>query len=307
MAHTPITSKEYSVFTNLEAPLTALFYDQMSSALSAYSDIDTLFNPNQTSSRASERTQGMGGFGDIPEYTTASGIEYDSPDVLYQMEYIHKEFARGFAVERKQVDDNEWGVINSLPTQLGLAAARTVLKAKHSIFSNAFSASYVGGDNVALCSNSHPRSPNDATVQDNLGSSALSHDAVVTTEAAMMAFTDSKGNPMNVVPDTILVSLAKKADAQVIAGSALRSGVANNDINTNASYKVIYTPYLTGNSWFLIDSMMARQYLRWFWRVQPEFAVDPKSDFDLVAKYRAYMRYSYGWDHWCWIYGHSVA
>lgn len=306
MANTPITNAEYSVFTNLTTPLTALFYDQVMSGLASGDNLKALFNPNQTSTRASERNQGMGGFGDIPEYTGT--IEYDSPDVLYQKEYQHVEFARGFAVTRQQVDDNEWGVINSLPTQLGMAFGRKVVKDMASIWNNAFSASYLGGDSVALCSNSHPRSPNDAaTVQDNLATTALSHDAVVAAEAAMLGFTDSKGQPLNIVPDTILVPLALKATAQVIAGSALRSGVANNDTNTNAGYNVIWSSYLTdSNNWFLIDSMAARMWLRWFWRVQPEFALDPGSDFSLVAKYRGYMRYSYGWDHWAWIYGHSV-
>jgi len=48
----------------------------------------------------------------------------------------------------------------------------------------------------------------------------------------------------------------------------------------------------------MIDSQQAPMHLLWFWRVNPEY--------NLVAKYRGYMRYSFGWDDPRWIYGHNV-
>jgi len=47
--------------------------------------------------------------------------------------------------------------------------------------------------------------------------------------------------------------------------------------------------------------------LLWYWRVRAELGIDPTSDFNLVAKYRGYMRYSFGWDDFRWVYGHEVA
>ena len=61
------------------------------------------------------------------------------------------------------------------------------------------------------------------------------------------------------------------------------------------------------NNWFMIDSMLAKMYLNWYDRVPMEFAMDPTSDFSLEARFRGYMRYSYGWDDWRWIYGHNVS
>ena len=54
------------------------------------------------------------------------------------------------------------------------------------------------------------------------------------------------------------------------------------------------------------DSGLARRHLWWFDRVAPEFVMDPTSDFNLVTRYRGYMRYSFGADDWRWLYGHSV-
>ena len=46
----------------------------------------------------------------------------------------------------------------------------------------------------------------------------------------------------------------------------------------------------------------SRHELNFFWRVRPEFKRE--EDFDtLVAKYRGYMRYSYGYSDWRGIVG----
>ena len=48
-------------------------------------------------------------------------------------------------------------------------------------------------------------------------------------------------------------------------------------------------------SWFVQDG--SRHELNFFWRVKPEFKNE--EDFDtFVAKYRGYMRYSYGFSDW---------
>ena len=54
------------------------------------------------------------------------------------------------------------------------------------------------------------------------------------------------------------------------------------------------------------DSAQAVLHALWFDRVTPELSLDPTSDFNLVAKYRGYMRYSFGWDDFRWIYGQHV-
>jgi hypothetical protein len=57
----------------------------------------------------------------------------------------------------------------------------------------------------------------------------------------------------------------------------------------------------------MIDSAQSVMHALWFNRVNPEISMDPTSDFNLVAKYRGYMRYSFGWDDFRFIYGHAVS
>ena len=56
----------------------------------------------------------------------------------------------------------------------------------------------------------------------------------------------------------------------------------------------------------MIDSRMAKMYLKWFNRIPTEFNKD--KDFDTyIAKWSVYTRYSYGFSDWTWLYGMNVA
>lgn len=290
----------------LEPGLRSIFEIQRA-ALAAESKIPMLYNV-QTSSKAAEHNLGIGGFGDWVEYK--GRIDYDGNERGFQTNYVHTEFVRGFKVERKLVDDDLYNIINPQPRGLALAAMRKREKDAASVFNNAFSSSYVGGDAVALCSASHPYSPSNATVQSNKGTTALSVDSVDTTRRLMRSYKDDRGELVPVNPDTILIPPALERTAWEIINTPLQPYTANNTANFNASKlnRVIVWDYLTDtNNWFLVDSMMAGMYLNWYDRVPMEFAMDPTSDFSLEARFRGYMRYSYGWDDWRWIYGHEVA
>ena len=306
---TPMVREGFESLTNLTVALRTVWHDQLTAINDeGASGILGLYNMD-TSSRAQEVSQGIGGFADIPEYK--GQLKFDSFEELYQKTYQHVEYAKGMAVERKLIDDDEYGVISGRASKLGLAFDRTIYKHSASVFNNAFgvtTAQATGGDTKALCAADHPYSPTDATTQSNTGTTALSTASLIATEALMMAFTDSRGENANIMPDTILVPVGLKHTAETIVGSNLKSGTANNDTNTLNGYRVIVSRALTdANNWFLIDSRQAMMSLNWYWRVRPEFTADPTSDFNLVSRFRGYMRYSFGFDNWNWIYGHAVS
>lgn len=275
-------------------------------ALAAESRIPTLFSV-QSSTKAQEHFLGAGSMSDFQEYEGA--IPYDDLDELYKTTFTHAEYAKGFTVERKLVDDDQYGMITPQPRQLALAAMRTREKHGASVFNNAFSASYVGGDAVALCG-SHPLSPtHSGDTHSNTGTTALSYDAVVATRKLMRSYVDDRNELIPVNPDTLIVPPELEDTAYTIVNSQLKPGTGNNDANYASSLvrQVVVWDYLTdANNWFLADSMLAKNHLLWLDRVPLEFAVDPTSDFNLKANYRAYMRYSYGWSDWRWVYGHNV-
>jgi len=295
----------------LEPGLRKIFYTQVE-ALAADSRIPSLFSV-QTSSKSQEHDQGIGGFGDWREYKGA--IEYDDNEQLWKTTYTHTEFARGFRVERSLVDDDMYNVINRRPAGLALAAVRKREKDAASVFNNAFSSSYTGGDSQPLCESAgHPYSPLNASTQTNEGSTALSYDAVISTRQSMREFKDDRGELIPINPTLILIPPELEETASSICNtfngsSPQKPGQTDYEDNFPMRKGIDYLvwDYLTdANNWFLIDPQLAKMYLNWFDRVPVEFAMDPTSDFSLEARYRGYMRYSYGWSDWRWVYGHAV-
>ncbi len=300
---TPMTVGQFEGLTALETALRAVFLDQLRAGEND-SLLPVLFNV-QESRRAAERNMGVGGFGDVPEYTGA--LEYDGFEPLYTASYQHKEYALGMAVQRALLDDDEYNVIRRNTAMLGLSFDRTVEKHAASVFNNAFSTDVLGADGKPLCATDHPLRPSSTATGSNKGTSALSDSAVIDTKAAMMKFTDSRGNLLPVMPDTLLVPVELEADARIIVESTYQSGGSSNNANVNAGYKVVVSRYLTDpTNWFMVDSRMAKLYLNWYWRVRPEFTADANSAYGLVYKFRGYGRWSFGWDTWQFIYGHEV-
>jgi hypothetical protein len=270
----------------------------------------------ETSQQAVEYSVGIGDMGLIPEYnsSTAEGapaaIQYGGFNPLYETTFTHKEYAKGLAIERKLWDDARLSLIMRRAATLGNAYGATIASFQSGVFNNAFAATVVGGDAVALSASAHPTSPTVSTAISNYGTTALSYAAINTVQAAGFAMKADDGTPMPQVYDTLLVPGALQATALEVTKGSYVPGQA--DFTASAIFygqglKVIVDPYLTdANNWFMIDSVQAKLHLLWFWRVRPEMSMDPASDFNLVAKYRTYMRCSFGWDDWRWIYGEEV-
>lgn len=291
----------------LDPGLRAIFETQRQ-ALAAASVLPLLFNV-QSSNKAVEYDLGVGGMGDFQEYV--GRIEMDDPEELWKASFEHKEYISGFKVERKLVDDDLYNVIARRPQALAMSAMRTREKHAASVFNNAFSASYTGYDGEPLCDNDHDYSPSRSTYQDNYLTLALSHDNVVTARQTMRAFEDDRGELVVVNPRLLLVPPELENTANEIintmrGGNSQQPDTANYAANLLQDRGVRYVvwDYLTdSDAWFLIDPDLAKLYLQWFDRVPLELAMNPLSEYQLEAQWRAYMRYSYGWSDWRWVIG----
>ena len=267
--------------------------------------VDNLFGIEK-SNKAVEYDLGIGGMGDLEEFTGTIG--YGDFSQQYRTSYTHREWVKGIKVERKLVDDDLYNIINKRPAQLAMVARRTREKHGASIFNSAFNTSvFAGGDGYALCADAHTQ-VGTSTVVDNYGTTALSQTAVEATRLLMRQFTDETDNLVTARGDTLLVPPSLEETARIIVGTTNEVGTTANDINfSKGKYNIIVWDYLSdSNNWFLIDSRMAKMFLKWFNRIPVEFNKD--KDFDIyIAKWSAYVRYSYGFSDWKWIYGHAVS
>lgn len=269
-----------------------------------------------TSDRAFEEHVGVGVMSSDWEFEKTGRVSYDDVNKGFVKRWTHREFAKGFIVTRKMLDDNLFPQILDQATSLGDAAFRHREKSAATVFINAFSAvtdqttldAYgfpIGGpDSVALCSTAHPYNESDTSTQSNEGTEALTEDGLSAVRQAHMALTDDRGDILGIMPDMVLIP-PELEDTAIKAGmSPMEPDTGNNAINPQMGrFRYVVWHYLTdANAWFMIDSARMKQDLIWYERIPLEYGAE--GDFDTFqAKFRAYMRYSRGWRDFRWVYG----
>lgn len=300
----------------LTPELTDAFFIGFSNDGRRASQIERLYGV-RSSERSFEEFLGIGQFGsDGWNFEDSGRVQYDERRKGFKKRYTHVEFAKGFGVERKLIDDNLTDQSLDDARELGDSAFRKREKGAASVFNNAFTDTGtnddglpIGGpDGVGLCSTAHKLSDEDSGTQSNEGTLALTRDNLGTTRESHMAFTDDRKDLMNVMPDELIVPPELEDDALTITKSVLDPSSANNAINPqNGRFQPIVWHYLTdANAWFLADSSRRSRSLLWYDRIELEFGRE--SDFDTFqAKFRAYGRWSYGWRDYAWIFGQNPA
>jgi len=252
--------------------------------------------------------------GTVPDFEEFTGIvSYNAQNQGFDITSTPIEFTNGIQVERKLFDDDQYNIMDQRPRALGSAAARTRQKHGARPFNNAFSVDtlfYVNTEGIALASNSHITTSGASTANgfDNLGTAALTATAVAANRIQMVGFRGDQAERISVIPDEILIPPDLFEEAFEITASSGKVDTANNNRNVHEGrYRVIEWNYLTDvNNWFLIDSTLKKQSLHWVDRIMLEFAMAEDLD-TLVAKWRAYMRYSLAHTDWRWIMGNQVA
>ena len=292
----------------LEPGLRKIFQETYNELPEQYSQV---FNV-QTSSKAIETDLRMGGFGMWDKKDSAGSIQYEDPTDTQPLQYVHEEFSKGFTVERKFIDDEQYGTISKWTKSLARGARATIETKAASIFNNAFTTN--GFDGTPLISNTHKRldggsMSNRLQADTNLvatADGALSDRNLKAAIIQMRKAVDEKGILIQTQPKLLVVPPTLQFAAQTILGSMNISANGNgtgitNDKNTLPNLRVVVMDYFTSNTaWFLVDPTVAE--LNFFWRRRLEFK--NTEDFDTMqAKYRGYMRFSAGYSDYRGIFG----
>ncbi len=252
--------------------------------------------------------------GTIPDFTEFTGtIGYQSQNQGYDTTATHIEWVNGIQVERKLFDDDQHQIMNQKPAAIAMSAQRTRQKHSAQIWNGAFSSGnsfFVNSEGVAMCSNSHTTTSGASTANgfDNLGTAALTAAAVSAARTQMRGFRGDQADRISVMPNELLVPPDLEDRALEITKSEKDPASANNAINPQSGrFNLIDWEYLTDtNNWWLMDGGLRRKSIFWVDRVQKEFG--RIEDFDtLVAKFRCYMRYSFAWVDWRYIFGAQVS
>jgi hypothetical protein len=273
--------------------------------------ISTFFRDEPTNGRDEMKFSSVGTMVDFEEWTGT--VPYNAQFQGYDTRLIPLEYANGFQIERKLYDDDQYHVMDQKPRGLRASAFRTRQKHAARIFNLAFVNDqyfYVNSEGVALCSDSHTTTSNAPTNAgfDNRLTGALTATAVATARRQMVQFRGDQAEIISVTPDTLLYPVDLYEQAYEIISSAGKLDTANNNPNVHQGrYEGIEWNYLTSpTNWFMIDSVLMKQFLVWTDRIELEFGSAEEFD-TYVAKWRAYMRYGNAWTNWRWIIGSEVS
>jgi phage major head subunit gpT-like protein len=274
----------------LEPGLRKVFFDTYKELPEQYSKIYNVQNSN----KAIETDLRMGGFGLFRKKDSLGSVNYQEPTATQPIQYIHEEYAEGFIVERKLVDDEQYNQISKMSKSLGMAARASVETSAATIFENAFTA--VGYDGQPLISDAHPRLSGSGTDSNKI-TGALNE---TNLKLALQLARDTRneaGIRIQVMPKLLIVPPELEFVATELVESGQKPDTNYNNINSlRGRLKVFVWDYLTSpTAWFLLDPNVAE--LNFFWRKRLEFK--NTQDFDThAAKYQAYMRYSVGYSDW---------
>lgn len=265
----------------------------------------------ESSDRSFEEEVKLSGFGQAPVKGEGSAISYDSAQEAYTSRYNHETIALGFSITEEAVEDNLYDSLSSRYTKaLARAMAYTKQVKAASVLNNAFSASYTGGDGVALCSASHPLVNGSTNANRPSTDADLNETSLEAAIIAISGWTDERGLLIAARPKKLIIPPALQFVATRLLETEGRVSTADNDINAIASNGAISGGYsinnfLTDNdAWFLTTDVP--NGLKHF--VRTALTTKMEGDFDTGnVRYKARERYSFGWSDPLAIYGTTGA
>ncbi len=265
----------------------------------------------ETSERSFEEETKLSGFTAAPVKAEGSAIAYDNGQEAWTARYNHETIAQGFSITEEAIEDN---LYDSLSARYTKALARSMSYTKQvkaaTVLNNGFSASYPGGDGVALFSNAHPLVS--GGVNSNIPSTAadLNETSLENAVIQIAAWTDERGLLIAARPRKLIVPPSLQFVATRLLETSLRVGTTDNDINAlknNGSIPEGYAinHFLTDtNAWFLTTDVP--NGMKHF--VRSPMATSMDGDFDTGnVRYKARERYSFGWSDPLGMYGSQGA
>jgi hypothetical protein len=265
----------------------------------------------ETSERSFEEETKLSGFSAAPVKNEGAPIAYDNGQEAWTARYNHVTIAQGFSLTEEAIEDN---LYDSLSARYTKALARSMSYTKQvraaSVINTGFSASYPGGDGVALFANNHPLVSGGTNSNIPATASDLNETSLEAAVIQISLWTDERGLLIAAKPRKLIVPPALQFVATRLLETELRVGTADNDINAiknNGSIPEGYTinHFLTdSNGWYLTTDVP--NGMKHFVRVPLATGMD--GDFDTGnVRYKARERYSFGWSDPLGMFGSAGA
>lgn len=266
------------------------------------------------SSRAIEQTSEMAGFGTFTTIAEGGSVRYDESVPGFNKTFTHLQYGLGFKMSRIMIDDDRWGIINKLGSELGRSAKETIELAAASVFNNGFSGSFLGPDAKSLFASDHPMVKTGGT-QNNMLATAADLD-IPSLELALTDFRrmkDPTGKKIRIKPDMLFGPPELEFVMSEILSGNMRADTANNTTNAFKN-RGGFGPFSNWEVWdylsdpdaWFVRGALEDTELRFYWREKPVTTHDV--DFDSRAvKTAMWYRMSLGWSSFYGVYASAGA
>tara|TARA_R110000737_G_scaffold4034_3_gene13306 strand:- start:3519 stop:4448 length:930 start_codon:yes stop_codon:yes gene_type:complete len=268
----------------------------------------------ENSDRAFEEEVLFTGFGTAPSKSEGAAVSYDDAAEGYVARYTMETIALAFAITEEAMEDNLYDSFAKLRAKaLARAMANTKQVKAANVFNNGFSASYLGGDGVALFSASHP-TIGDGNQSNTIGATDLSESALETALISISKIKDDRGilvgagaESLHVPSDLVFTAdqILNTPGTTTAGGSA---AYAQNNINSVRNQGLVPSGWSQNrrftdtNAWFLKTD--CPNGTKMFNRVPLQTKMEP--DFDTGnLRFKSRERYAFGWSDWRGMFGAS--
>lgn len=290
-----------------------------------YPEIYSIYMNKFTTDEAYIEDYELGGFGVIPKLDEGDVINFVAPPSGNKTRYQPDTYQAAFAITRRDKKYNKIGKVNKFISRMERAFRVTTEQVAAMVFNLAFSAAFVGNDNVPLVSGTGaPVATGHTNVNGDTGISNTSTAASispVSLEAALGVFLNMKGPdgfPIVMKPKFLVVPAGLQLVAERAVGAANYYATAGSGAATVPSgadtgvpsiikkygLTVVPNPYITVNgglAWFLLADKDEHE-LQVIWGELPkDRAFDDNYTEDSV--YSTLMELVSGFSTWMGVYG----
>jgi phage major head subunit gpT-like protein len=262
----------------------------------------------ESSSRSIEQTTEVTGFGQMAVIPEGQDTRYDEALPGFNKTYVHAQYGLGFRVTKVSMDDDKFGVVKKLATELGRSAKETKEVVAANMFNTGFTTS-LGPDGVSLFNTAHPLIG--GGTQSNRLSYATDPDvtSIQLILTLMRQTVDHRGKKLRIPPKKGIFPANLEFIAAELLGGTDRPDTANRAINAFKRRSGMPSfdswmvwDYLTDPDAWMIQADVQDTELR-FYNREP-FNTVHDIDFDSRSvKTAGWTRYSSGNNGWYGIAG----
>jgi len=244
------------------------------------------------------------GMNRLIERGDGEAVTYEDPKLGPKVMAVDKEFALGFILSRRTVEDDLYGKANQGAKWLAHAARLTYEYRSAGLLDDAFAgATYLGIDGLSLCNSAHTLINSQTTVANTPASQiSMSVTGVTACFDLFMLMKDENGDPIILNPDKLVIgnNSTDLHKAMQIFSSDKEPFTADNQDNAIKQRFGQIKPFVShykqsSKSYFFIDSKWNDSWLL----VRRAVEFDDTFDFDTdAAKYKTTTRFVHWFVDW---------